>query len=110
MYNSTDPNPNPVAREMAAGGPNAFACPHDHNFFSDQQQANERRTWWVIMLTVSTMVLEIISGLIFGSMSLLADGWHMASHASAMAIIITMVIMITTTICGRPISMCWPTP
>lgn len=40
----------------------------------------------VIILTVSTMVLEIISGLIFGSMALLADGWHMASHASAMGI------------------------
>ena len=32
------------------------------------------------------MVLEIVSGLLFGSMALLADGWHMASHASAMGI------------------------
>jgi len=37
-------------------------------------------------LTVTTMVLEIVSGLLFGSMALLADGWHMASHASAMGI------------------------
>lgn len=64
----------------------AFSCPHDHYFLSDRHQANERRTWWVILLTATTMGLEIVSGLIFGSMALLADGWHMASHASAMGI------------------------
>jgi cation diffusion facilitator family transporter len=47
---------------------------------------NERRTWFVIGLTLITMVIEIVSGLLFGSMALLADGWHMASHASAMGI------------------------
>jgi cation diffusion facilitator family transporter len=40
----------------------------------------------VIALTFSTMVVEIVSGLFFGSMALLADGWHMASHASALSI------------------------
>ena len=40
----------------------------------------------VIVLTVITMAAEIICGIIFGSMALLADGWHMASHASAMGI------------------------
>jgi cation diffusion facilitator family transporter len=64
----------------------AFSCPHDHYFLSDRHQANERRTWWVILLTATTTGLEIVSGLIFGSMALLADGWHMASHASAMGI------------------------
>ncbi len=63
-----------------------FECPHDHVFLSDHHHVNERRTWWVIGLTLITMVLEIVSGLIFGSMALLADGWHMASHATAMAI------------------------
>lgn len=63
-----------------------FSCPHDHCFFSDNQQANERRTWIVIGLTIVTMVAEIVSGMVFGSMALLADGWHMASHASAMGL------------------------
>ena len=40
----------------------------------------------VIGLTTSMMIIEIVSGLVFGSMALLADGWHMASHASAMGI------------------------
>ena len=63
-----------------------FNCPHDHDFLSERQQHNERRTWFVIFLTLVTMIVEIFSGLLFGSMALLADGWHMASHASAMGI------------------------
>jgi len=63
-----------------------FSCPHDHDFLPDAHHANERRTWFVIILTVATMIVEIISGLLFGSMALLADGWHMAGHASAMGI------------------------
>lgn len=64
----------------------AFMCPHDHAFLAAHQHVNERRTWWVIGLTAATMGLEIVSGMIFGSMALLADGWHMASHASALGI------------------------
>jgi len=60
--------------------------PHDHDFLSSRQHRNERRTWIVIALTLVTMVVEIASGMIFGSMALLADGWHMASHASALGI------------------------
>lgn len=63
-----------------------FSCPHDHDFLSEQHHSNERRTWFVIALTSITMVVEIVSGLLFGSMALLADGWHMASHASAMGV------------------------
>ena len=65
---------------------NPFSCPHDHCFLSDSHRANERRTWAVIVLTAATMVVEILSGWLFGSMALLADGWHMASHASALGI------------------------
>lgn len=75
-----------VSMNDRSGSDFAFSCPHDHYFLSDRLHANERRTWWVISLTVTTMVLEILSGLLFGSMALLADGWHMASHASAMSI------------------------
>jgi len=63
-----------------------FACPHGHDFLSEDHHTHERRTWFVIGLTATTMVAEIISGIVFGSMALLADGWHMASHASAMGI------------------------
>ncbi len=71
---------------MVGAPAEAFACPHVHHFLSDRQPVNERRTWWVILLTVSATGIEIVSGVIFGSMALLADGWHMASHASAMGI------------------------
>ena len=59
---------------------------HEHVFIGSNQTANERRTWLVIALTATMMVLEISAGFIFGSMALLADGWHMASHASALGI------------------------
>jgi len=41
---------------------------------------------YVILLTVSMMVIEIVAGLVFGSMALLADGWHMGTHAGALGI------------------------
>lgn len=59
---------------------------HDHTFGQDQRKPGETRTWIVIALTALTMVVEIWAGLKYGSMALLADGLHMASHASALAI------------------------
>lgn len=46
----------------------------------------ERRTWIVIGLTAVMMVIEIVTGLVYGSMALLADGLHMGSHATALGI------------------------
>ncbi len=66
--------------------PNPEHQPHEHAFGQDQVKPGERRTLWVIALTAVTMVVEIAAGLIFGSMALLADGLHMASHTSALAI------------------------
>ena len=66
--------------------PHAKLSHHHHRFLSDHHAVNERRTWIVIALTLVTMVVEVIAGITFGSMALLADGWHMASHASAMTI------------------------
>jgi cation diffusion facilitator family transporter len=60
--------------------------PHRHAFGQDVVKPGERRTLWVIALTATMMVVEIVAGLIFGSMALLADGLHMASHACALAI------------------------
>jgi len=59
---------------------------HDHSFGQDRQRPGERRTIFVIALTAVTMVVEIVAGLVFGSMALLADGLHMASHAAALTI------------------------
>lgn len=58
----------------------------NHHFLSGQQDRNEKRLWLVIGITVAMMAAEIGGGLIWGSMALLADGWHMASHAGALGI------------------------
>ncbi|MFD1251726.1 Cadmium, cobalt and zinc/H(+)-K(+) antiporter [Devosia equisanguinis] len=59
---------------------------HDHNFLGRDHQRNEYRVWLVIALTASMMVVEIVAGTIYGSMALVADGWHMSTHAGAMLI------------------------
>lgn len=59
---------------------------HAHVFSQDQQRAGERRTLLVVALTAVMMVVEIATGLISGSMALLADGLHMASHTVALGI------------------------
>jgi cation diffusion facilitator family transporter len=59
---------------------------HDHVFLGEKHEENERRTWFVVALTLVMMVGEIAAGSIFGSMALLADGWHMATHAAALGI------------------------
>jgi Co/Zn/Cd efflux system component len=59
---------------------------HDHVFGQDRKMPGEFRTLIVIVLTAATMIVEIVAGIVFGSMALLADGLHMASHASALAI------------------------
>jgi cation diffusion facilitator family transporter len=59
---------------------------HDHVFLGDKHEQNERRTWFVVALTVVMMVGEITAGSFFGSMALLADGWHMGTHAAALGI------------------------
>jgi cation diffusion facilitator family transporter len=59
---------------------------HDHVFLGAKHAQNERRTWFVVILTLVMMVAEIVAGSIFGSMALLADGWHMGTHAAALGI------------------------
>jgi cation diffusion facilitator family transporter len=59
---------------------------HSHAFLGHAHDANERRTWAVVGLTAAMMVAEIVGGTIFGSMALIADGWHMATHAGALAV------------------------
>ena len=58
---------------------------HHHQFNMENPQG-ERNTWKVISITLVMMVIEIIAGLLFGSMALLADGFHMATHTFALGI------------------------
>ncbi len=60
---------------------------HKHNFEVKNNKA-ERRTLYVLLLTAATMVVEIIAGSVYGSMALLADGWHMGTHVAAFCITI----------------------
>src|SRR6195952_27933 len=59
---------------------------HDHVFLGSRHDRNERRTRFVVALTAAMMVGEIVAGWAFGSMALLADGWHMGTHAAALGI------------------------
>lgn len=59
---------------------------HDHTFGQDRKKSAEHRTLIVIAITLVTMAVEIAAGIAFGSMALLADGLHMGSHVSALAI------------------------
>ena len=59
---------------------------HDHAFGQDRRRPGETRTLIVIAVTATMMVVEVAAGILFGSMALLADGLHMASHAAALGI------------------------
>src|SRR5208337_5642844 len=57
---------------------------HDHVFLGAGHERNERRTWMVIVLCTLMMIAEIVGGILFGSIALVADGLHMSTHASAL--------------------------
>ena len=78
---------------------------HDHIFGQDQVRPGERRTLWVILLTATMMVIEIVAGLAYGSMALLADGLHMGSHTAALGI--TSVAYIYTRRCAADSRFCF---
>src|SRR5512146_3532755 len=59
---------------------------HSHVFLGAKHDRHERRTWFVVALTAAMMVAEIIGGTLFGSMAVVADGWHMSTHAGALTI------------------------
>jgi cation diffusion facilitator family transporter len=64
---------------------NLSAWQHNH-VYDPGNLAGERRTWIVVGITAVTMVAEIVAGTLTGSMALLADGWHMATHVVALSI------------------------
>lgn len=57
---------------------------HGHVFLAPSHKKNERRAWAVIVLCGLMMVGEIVGGLLFGSIALVADGLHMSTHAGAL--------------------------
>lgn len=64
--------------------PDIEAFTHDHFFLGSSHDENARRTLWVVALTAAMMAVEIVAGYLTGSMALLADGFHMATHAGAL--------------------------
>jgi cation diffusion facilitator family transporter len=80
---------------------------HDHIFGQDKVRPGERRTLWVILITATMMVIEITAGLVYGSMALLADGLHMASHTAALGI--TTIAYVYTRRCAADSRFCFGT-
>jgi cation diffusion facilitator family transporter len=69
---------------MSDGNTGAPGIFHSHVFLGDDHATSERRTWAVIWLCGAMMAAEIVGGLLFGSIALVADGLHMSTHAGAL--------------------------
>lgn len=59
---------------------------HHHHEFGQANRRNQSRTVVVVAITATMMVVEVAAGSIYGSMALLADGWHMGTHVAALGI------------------------
>ena len=68
------------------------AWEHDHSFGLNRRRPGERRTLIVALMTAVTMIVEVAAGIAFGSMALLADGLHMASHATALSLAVVAYV------------------
>jgi len=64
--------------------PGTAASFHEHVFLGEHHAQSERKTWAVIWLCGAMMLIEIVGGLVFGSIALVADGLHMSTHAGAL--------------------------
>lgn len=69
---------------MVEGKAALFEARHSHVFLGQDHANAERRAWAVIWLCGAMMTLEIVGGMLFGSLALVADGLHMSTHASAL--------------------------
>ena len=69
-----------------APGSSALGLSHSHVFLGESHARNERRAWLVIGLCGVMMLIEIVGGLWFGSIALVADGLHMSTHAGALSL------------------------
>ena len=57
---------------------------HSHHFGDDGAASRTRALWWVTWITLATMAVELVAGYWAGSLALVADGWHMGTHALAL--------------------------
>jgi cation diffusion facilitator family transporter len=69
---------------MTDARPIFHSPPHDHVFLGKDHDRSERRAWAVIILCTAMMIAEIVGGVLFGSLALIADGLHMSTHAGAL--------------------------
>jgi cation diffusion facilitator family transporter len=69
---------------MIAAATPSFQAVHSHVFLGEGHEINERKAWGVILLCGCMMLVEIVGGLMFGSIALVADGMHMSTHAGAL--------------------------
>ncbi|WP_323034291.1 CDF family Co(II)/Ni(II) efflux transporter DmeF [Pararhodobacter sp.] len=85
-HNHPHPHPHPHPRSSPSQAGSELPDGHEHVFLGSHHGENARRTLWVVLLTAAMMVVEIVAGLMTGSMALLADGFHMATHAGALGL------------------------
>jgi cation diffusion facilitator family transporter len=69
---------------MMDGNGGGSSLLHSHVFLGEEHEQSERKTWAVIWLCGAMMIVEIVGGLLFGSIALVADGLHMSTHAGAL--------------------------
>jgi cation diffusion facilitator family transporter len=69
---------------MAESNSGTWSAFHSHVFLGDEHERSEGKTWAVIWLCGAMMIAEIVGGLLFGSIALVADGLHMSTHAGAL--------------------------
>src|SRR5580704_1868247 len=74
------------ARRISMHAESLDSWRHEHVFLGEHHARNERRSWGVVALCGAMMTAEIIGGLLWGSMALIADGLHMSTHAGALVI------------------------
>jgi Co/Zn/Cd efflux system component len=72
---------------------------HAHVFIGAAYRRNERKTWAVVALASAMMLGEILGGVLFGSVALIADGLHMSTHAGAP--LIAALADLLARLCGR---------
>jgi Co/Zn/Cd efflux system component len=66
--------------------PGAEINRHRHVLLGETHEQNTGRTWAVVWLSGAMVVIEIVGGLLYGSIALVADGIHMSTHAGALLI------------------------
>jgi cation diffusion facilitator family transporter len=81
---SPPPSSSPLTSPLTSHQHDLAPFRHSHHFSDDAAPTRERALWWVTWITLGTMALELAAGYWSGSLALVADGWHMGTHALAL--------------------------